>query len=1276
MIHGLYTYVFFPADYLLPGRPSVGVRVCFELKVVSSSFNPALRFRVPSQCIGRAAKSAAKDIEFIIRVPGSRFEVCMPEPQQLVENSTWQISHLNPDVDPDAEALIDILALRLRRDAARTVSIPLGGRIYIFTVTLARLLPNTPVPVEGVMCPGLGDLHSHAVNDMPLDVEGMNLEDISWPGSCMGEVAGVLVHMLSIRSPAVTSCAISVGAHKPMLIKALPHQSRRIFLPVSPGPASRITLHVYLPQKHLVAETYIPINSWENVLGHQFIELQFRMPNSATPLKGMAMISLLRWPAADTPAPVTCLTLRPLIAQVQRHLYDCMSPTHISIGQGPEGTFRWSPATSSLDESTCGVLALDTVDPQFGMLEIHASASPDCILQFMFIDVLDPEAVARGSPTIVSLPLVIDDQEKGASFLFIPLELTWTPDPFSNLAFDDPAPLPQPSTMDGGFLLLHSLSACLNVSPDIHDKTCHGRNSAESIWAATSTLSLRLGTEMVSSASPVTSSQAGILFSWRPAYRTRNFCVNWLPHLLKINFFKLIGVVLDMRVESRLCCKACGARTTVVMRLESPWQPEHWRPWQPRDVRLHASGPGVQDGSIAYAQLSLITSTFIHSPQGLLSISVVPLEQSSVGISEALKYAYNKLSEVEVGSKQGDSSIASTLRLSIEDGSGFVCGRTFEGTAEDDNLPLHVESKPEHRGASLTVVLRGALIGVEHKESIAIALLGPLGDRNTPLVHPLWFSPSVGLALKIEYTPHGVIRPSSEETAEPSPEPQTAISQVPMAKAKSVASAQETAQVAEDIRMLQAAAEDLVRRAQTAAAKPTRKTTRPRSAGVIRSAGSKSSHPYIDRKEHLWLNPMPIGAPGKYWCQEMDRQVPRFRQQQEDGPAFQMPKGWEPEIEKEQGLKYRFEFLDERQSVVENLKRELRENQVEARKMMERLARAKRCMSEAEKRLRPPKERVDSKKVHYHEAMVAFKRRQKKAARPIAREEPPPTAQVRVRTACCGKSVEGALIHCGGRREGMTDANGVAKLALPPGKHVLTIPGYSDQEVTTFIEHDSSKIQDVDFRIDGKLFFFLQDMSFEEDETRIAIKLCANQSNIPNDAMPYQGSASVSGVSASAGQAQTGSSMSFSSLLSIGKDTTCGKALLTLQVQPSASSGLKYDANPDAQEWFDTFKNDCVVHLLFTGTPLPLGYLSGKKIDKGPAAKPEGKAAVAKATVSVGAPVIAIAPELKDQGILVGTKGIVVQDTGDGILKVAWTSQAQQKERKEKQKEKKRKDAR
>lgn len=226
-----------------------------------------------------------------------------------------------------------------------------------------------------------------------------------------------------------------------------------------------------------------------------------------------------------------------------------------------------------------------------------------------------------------------------------------------------------------------------------------------------------------------------------------------------------------------------------------------------------------------------------------------------------------------------------------------------------------------------------------------------------------------------------------------------------------------------------------------------------------------------------------------------------------------------------------------------------------------------------------------------------------------------PTAQVRVTTACCGKSVEGVLIHCGGKRAGMTDADGIVKLALPPGKHVLTTPGYSDQKLTICIEHGSNELQDVDFPIDGKLFFFLQDMSFEEGETRIGVKLCTNQYNIPSEALPYRGSASILGVSASAGQTRTCSSMSFRSLLSIGKDVTCGEALLTLQVKPTADPGLKYEVNPDAEEWFDNFRDECAVNLLFTGTPLPLGYLTGKKIDRESVAKPEGKPAVAKAAV-------------------------------------------------------------
>eukprot|EP00746_Dinoflagellata_sp_MGD_P159499 gnl/MRDRNA2_/MRDRNA2_86715_c0_seq1.p1 gnl/MRDRNA2_/MRDRNA2_86715_c0~~gnl/MRDRNA2_/MRDRNA2_86715_c0_seq1.p1 ORF type:complete len:851 (+),score=150.82 gnl/MRDRNA2_/MRDRNA2_86715_c0_seq1:110-2662(+) len=204
---------------------------------------------------------------------------------------------------------------------------------------------------------------------------------------------------------------------------------------------------------------------------------------------------------------------------------------------------------------------------------------------------------------------------------------------------------------------------------------------------------------------------------------------------------------------------------------------------------------------------------------------------------------------------------------------------------------------------------------------------------------------------------------------------------------------------------------------------------------------------------------------------------------------------------------------------------------------------------------------------------------------------PRPTVTIATTTACCGLALGHVLIHCNGRRVGTTDSNGSLRLALPPGTHVLTAPNQSNGEVSVKVDPGCHEEQEVELAVDGGLFLFQQDMSLDDDK-KFGVKLCTNPYSIPTEASSFVGQIQLQDRVASSGGLTSGKN--FKSLLSVGTGVKCGEVMQTLKVQPTVGkNGQRWEANPDAEQWFNEMADECMVSLLFSGTPLPLGYLIG-----------------------------------------------------------------------------------
>jgi len=282
---------------------------------------------------------------------------------------------------------------------------------------------------------------------------------------------------------------------------------------------------------------------------------------------------------------------------------------------------------------------------------------------------------------------------------------------------------------------------------------------------------------------------------------------------------------------------------------------------------------------------------------------------------------------------------------------------------------------------------------------------------------------------------------------------------------------------------------------------------------------------------------------------------------------------------------------------------------------------------------------------------------------------------VSVSTPCCGKRLEGALVHVDGRRGGVTGSDGMLRLALPPGRHSLTSPDHSEHMTWVEVEPGRARMESVELRSSGGLFFFLQD-----GLEKTALKLTTNRYTFPIDAQPFDGVASWRVGSADAPRAADAPAgvyivdnskfrastpglayhrkpsfvdvvaseyASWGSIvkgvpqcrnwvlvgtrflpmqvdgvpvllqlapLCVEEGVCCGERLSLLEVTPALPDNVCYEDNiNEVIEFFTRFKDECVVAMLHREQlPITVGYVLGMT--------PPGGAAVVDAQALVSLP--------------------------------------------------------
>eukprot|EP00927_Polykrikos_kofoidii_P087067 TRINITY_DN9946_c0_g3_i3.p1 TRINITY_DN9946_c0_g3~~TRINITY_DN9946_c0_g3_i3.p1 ORF type:complete len:1146 (+),score=170.52 TRINITY_DN9946_c0_g3_i3:41-3478(+) len=226
--------------------------------------------------------------------------------------------------------------------------------------------------------------------------------------------------------------------------------------------------------------------------------------------------------------------------------------------------------------------------------------------------------------------------------------------------------------------------------------------------------------------------------------------------------------------------------------------------------------------------------------------------------------------------------------------------------------------------------------------------------------------------------------------------------------------------------------------------------------------------------------------------------------------------------------------------------------------------------------------------------------------------------RVLAETPCCGTPLQGVAIFASGRRVGVTGADGILELSLPPGKHSVSAPAHSQEEKLVEVKQRESSIDDVRLSAGDIVFMYLNDLSYDEC-SKDGVFICTNREHpdLPDELKPYSGGASVSDPSWES-KAVICCAGKPSPVLSVGSGTRCANVLSSIQVK--TDDGRQFDPNEDAEGWFETFQDDCQIAMLFEMSGLRLGNLLGSP------GETTGVGAAAAAATAVAAAAPAAAP--------------------------------------------------
>jgi len=202
------------------------------------------------------------------------------------------------------------------------------------------------------------------------------------------------------------------------------------------------------------------------------------------------------------------------------------------------------------------------------------------------------------------------------------------------------------------------------------------------------------------------------------------------------------------------------------------------------------------------------------------------------------------------------------------------------------------------------------------------------------------------------------------------------------------------------------------------------------------------------------------------------------------------------------------------------------------------------------------------------------------------------TARVTVVTPCCQKPLAGVSIHVDGREHGQTNKDGVLELPLPTGRHIVAAPAHSNDAGTIVDIEPGKPVQNVSLAVGSELYLFLTDFSYD-DTFKDAVMLCTSLSNISDEADSFIGTATAPGCVAPELDPDRDVAKNFYPVSTVLGGTSCHQALKSLVV--SDADGRNFEPNEDLLEWYEVFENECLIDVLFTGTPLRWGLLLGKR---------------------------------------------------------------------------------
>lgn len=219
--------------------------------------------------------------------------------------------------------------------------------------------------------------------------------------------------------------------------------------------------------------------------------------------------------------------------------------------------------------------------------------------------------------------------------------------------------------------------------------------------------------------------------------------------------------------------------------------------------------------------------------------------------------------------------------------------------------------------------------------------------------------------------------------------------------------------------------------------------------------------------------------------------------------------------------------------------------------------------------------------------------------------------RVTISTPCCGRGLEGVPLFVAGRKVGLSGADGSVEVALPPGEHTLSSPGFCPKEELVVIEPGGSGSLELALAASGELFFYLQDNTYEEDY-KDGLMLTCSRENIPDDAGRFVGAVTWRDAEEEVSSAAAGAQRPARTCVPMGRPCSHSFQLLTIA---NSGDGREYKKNEDLT-WFDDFADECEVSLLFTNLPIRIGDLIGQRPSAVAAGQSPAAAAEAPSPVS------------------------------------------------------------